>query len=276
MLIKKSLLSLTIGMSLSGCGTQDSQKANTSKNNVYQGEKAAQTDGVFYLYGGCTAVLVAPQILLSAAHCFPNYSSSDLNNPKRKVYYETLNKDFPIKRIRLAEYEIRNQIRVHPSDLNRPGFDLAVLEIEDYGEIPHDHIKKIVPREFDASLRPLRTTFTIQGYGWTDDKLDGFANPSTQLPRPLQEGAIIFVSRWGLFNQEVYFTGANNACKGDSGGPIFLGSDNNRRLAAITIAYTPFYLDKTCEEADTIATNLGSPAVRQWISQATEGRVVLD
>jgi hypothetical protein len=246
------------------------KKMDDSTPQVFNGQEAQNKKGIFKLSSPCSAVLVAPGTLLSAGHCFggnwelPPGKQPSLNGPL-KIYYEFMNKSFPVTKIQVAPHKVINQISVNPDDINIPGFDLALITFEDWGEIPTDHIRNIIPADGDKKFRLLTTPATIQGYGWTDERVV----PAVKQ----QEGKLYWVSRWGLYGQEIYFTGPSNACGGDSGGPVFDSGRDGSQVEGITIRHVFFYLDKYCDKDDTIATNLAHPVVREWIRAASNGVV---
>jgi hypothetical protein len=268
---------------LLSCGLKENPPNQESQPKIFNGREANDKVGVFFIYGGCTAVLVAPGTLLTAGHCFSSYLPSSLANPQGKVHYEVMRRDFPITRIQVAEFAMRNQIRVHPNDLNRPGFDLAIVEFDDSGQVPLSHVQKFVREGFEKPLRPLINRFTVQGYGYTEDPGPNEPDAQVEVPRSLQQANLDYVSPWGLFGQELYFTGAANICNGDSGGPVYFGNGADKRLAGISIATNIFYFGLFCgsydpepTSQDSIAINLGHPAVREWITRQTDGRVLFD
>jgi hypothetical protein len=246
------------------------KKIDDSTPQVFNGQEAQNKKGIFKLSSPCSAVLVAPGTLLSAGHCYANNwelpagKQPSLNGPL-KIYYEFMNKSFPVTKIQVSPFKIINQIRVHPDDINRPGFDLALINFEDWGEIQSDHIRPLIPADGDQNFRRLSTTATIHGYGWTDEHLI--------LATKQQEGKLYWVSRWGLYGQESYFTGPSAGCAGDSGGPVFMNVGGEPSVAGIAITRALFYLDKDCLDDDTITTNLAHPVVREWIRAASNGVV---
>ena len=80
-----------------------------------------------------------------------------------------------------------------------------------------------------------------------------------------------WVSKWGLFGQESYFTGPSNGCPGDSGGPVFMPVGNKSMIAGITIRVGLYHRGFDCFANDTITTNLAHPAVRDWLRVASNG-----
>lgn len=277
-MFKKLSIALLVTAAVGGaCGDKKYQK-ESSDLSVFSGKPATDRSrlGVFFVYGGCSAVLVGKGQLLTAGHCFYFESDDALLNPRdRKVFYESNSADYSITRIQKAPFKLQNQLRLHPSDYNKPGIDLALIDFDDRGEIPESHVQKIVGPNFDVAYQSLRQELTVAGYGWVDQTLSNVDENKT-VPRRLQEGSMYWVSRWGIQSQEIYMTGPSNICQGDSGGPVFLNGGDRRLLVGINIATSTFYLRNRCAVDDSIATNLGHPSVRSWISKASGNQIPLD
>lgn len=149
----------------------------------------------------CTGVVLAPNVLLTAAHCVQPAADYAV-----VVFEAGTPRLVPVSRIAL-----------HPSydpnsfETRRPTPDLAVLRLSE--TLPAD----FRPAELSTqmALPPKRTAFTVAGYGVTKDGDGKSAGTlrSVELPSIGTTGGIMVRLSDGA---------AKGGCTGDSGGPVLI------------------------------------------------------
>lgn len=239
-----------------------------ARAQIYKGTESSSKQGIFRLGGAatCTAVQVARGILLTAGHCASANWEWREGQPERFVTYEhKANKQYSISKIVAAPFLNKNGVRIHPEDRNKPAFDLSVLFLANPDFTASD-VLPLVDKDVEKTWDRLEVQLRVAGYGLTDDE--------RSLPN-LLETNMWFIANWGLFDQEIYlYSIKGNTCPGDSGGPVL----HNGRVIGIVNAGTQWYKDTPvdhCFKEDTIATNLASKHVREWLYEVSEGEIDL-
>lgn len=262
--LKKVLSPLwLLGILSQACAPDSHSPAPRSEPKIYGGAASSYKRGIFLVSGSsgaCTGTLVAKRTILTAGHCFQDEAGSTAD---LKVYYEEMNKEFPIQRIRVKAHKNLNSITVDPQNFNQIAFDLALITIDDYGEIPDDHIQTLISERAEQRFIEKRTSLRFFGYGWERDHDYGSR-------KRLQEGRVTWMSKWGLFNQEAYLSGPEAPCTGDSGGPVLLQQGEKFVLAGVTSKTTYFFYDNQCQPGDLIASNLAHPELQRWIKEGID------
>lgn len=172
----------------------------------------------------CTGTLVAPQIVIAAAHCL----FDDSGKPVKAQFLSLGNCiETPVK---AKTYRIRSQ-HAHPDYLRQAyGNDIAVLILD-------VAIESITPCPIASDTqRKGQSLVTLVGYRReADDRLKQF---HVRVPF-LQEN----VGRFGGREDTEFVAGepqhAIDACQGDTGGPAFIQDDGQTFLAGITSRSMP-------------------------------------
>jgi V8-like Glu-specific endopeptidase len=171
----------------------------------------------------CTAALIAPKVLLTAAHCV----SSTLHSAATK-YYAFYGND--LNAARPGDLHPIAEVHAHPAwDVNKlvAGHDVGVAILKDAATMPPLPLRRTALQvsELGRSLR-------LVGYGATD----GASQAGTGIKRETQTGLDDFDDFTLTYNDASHLT-----CNGDSGGPALLVRNGVEEIVGLTS-----FGDETC------------------------------
>ncbi|HYO67916.1 MAG TPA: trypsin-like serine protease [Archangium sp.] len=162
----------------------------------------------------CTGTLVAPRVVLTAAHCV---ESPDVSQVLSVVFSPEPARALPAERVRVLEG------RLHPA-FNAVENDIGVLLLaEDAPVAPVPWAEVSLPA--DVVGRTLR----VVGFGRDDEGRTGSRRSGTARVTAVEAGTFSIEASPGM------------SCGGDSGGPLFLEAGGAERLVGVTS-----YGDPTC------------------------------
>jgi V8-like Glu-specific endopeptidase len=254
--------SITVGLTLAACsavepteeatGTDESRivggKVNTGDPAVFQLKTVTPLQGGSTSIGSCTATLVSPTVLLTAAHCIEGAGAATtawVNNTT------TPSTALPSQATGWKKISTMQMHENYPQRFANLGYDCAVLVLE-------DPITDITPKTYRKAPLPasaVGTTARIVGYGNTNGAAGTGSGTKRELATRIKEvrdGVLTIGSRGAV------------SCQGDSGGPAFLSEGGEEVIAGISS-----YGDVGCVENGSYArTELCAPFFDQFVHQA--------
>ncbi|CAN5912592.1 hypothetical protein BH11MYX2_BH11MYX2_02510 [soil metagenome] len=213
----RSLLVLSSALFVSACVAAPSE-LSTDEQSIIGGEASTDNSAVVMLVGypadksvldSCTAVLVAPKVLLTAAHCgdatdHPNYTYGIF--PGDDAGNKNLVQIIPF---------LKTVTAVHPHPSYTPDlpfsadYDIAIVELQD--ALP---VAPLPMRTTTVTSSIVNTPAQIIGYGQTTYMQFNQKRYSATTVVTAVEGDTIVVG-----------DSAKRSCLGDSGGPALIGGE---------------------------------------------------
>jgi secreted trypsin-like serine protease len=198
----------------------------------------------------CSGTLIAPRVFLTAAHC-----TSYLESMGIRDVWVTFDSAYDSRSTTIAGTMHTNPEYSRSQSDPR---DLAVVVLD---RAPQGVAPAALPRAgaFNGDLRG--QTFTAVGYGKHEAAKDGSGRPTQAAPLVREQATAQLTTTtatWLRMSQNEA-QGWGGTCKGDSGGPNFLGTSN--LLAATTITG-----DTYCK-ATNVAYRLDTPSARRFLGR---------
>jgi len=208
-------------------------------------------EGTLYIW--CSGTLVAPNVFLTAAHCFFGADS-----PRVHVSFDT-----QIDEPNLDPADLlAGTAYAHPDawsgGMSDP-LDIAVVMLDDPVADITPAILPVAGRLDHKALR--NQIFTAVGYGMTRDTQQGgwqTIEPIDGVRRYATQSFLSLQKAWLLLSM-VPAIGSGGTCYGDSGGPHFLGGPDSHTIASITVTG-----DTWCKATDKTY-RLDTPAARDFL-----------
>ena len=200
---------------------------NIFETRIVGGEQSEPGEFPFFVdCKGCGGILIAPGVVLSAAHCFPEFVSEVIVGA-----YEFGQETYGAVEVNVADYESHPQYDDESLDN-----DFALYRLEKEVNIKTD-ITLLVNSEY--KVPSVGQPVTVIGMGMLYEE-----GPADNYLRDVEVLAIdekVCNGRkgyGGLVNDDVMFCagvegGGQDACSGDSGGPLILKSGNIHLLVGI-------------------------------------------
>ena len=190
-----------------------SQKAVTAR--VINGESTSDYAAVGIVNNGCTGTLIAPDVVLTAAHCVEASGGGYIGDTE-------------------GTFEVNGQvynttkITVHP-DYNPnnfgAGYDIAIMKLD-------RAVEGVTPHDINRTVPVVGQTLTLVGFGETGSSSSGGSNGDfgnkTVGQTAIDEVTQTHVS-WNFDSHN-----ESNTAPGDSGGPAFLEFAGKLVVAGIT------------------------------------------
>lgn len=189
-----------------------SQKAVTAR--VINGESTSDYSAVGIVNNGCTGTLIAPDVVLTAAHCVEANGGGYIGDTE-------------------GTFEVNGQvynttkITVHPNynpnDFGA-GYDIAIMKLDRV-------VEGVTPHDINRTIPVVGQTLTLVGFGETGSSTSGSNNDFGN--KTVGQTAIDEVTQnhvsWNFDSHD-----ESNTAPGDSGGPAFLEQNGKLVVAGIT------------------------------------------
>jgi hypothetical protein len=200
----------------------------------------------------CSAVVVAENLIATAAHCLQNQPAEDFT----VLFGDSVRSPTATRRV----VEVRQFRRWGP--YSSAHFDMAWLKID--GVIPEDH----APAEILSD--PARLTkdvpLTIVGYGRTSSSASDYGSR-------LAVDSVFNRHENSKLWRNVFVTGptpGKGTCQGDSGGPAYARIGGKWYLVGVNYGTPPeLFASIRCEDGQNVETFIG--AYKSWIAASSGG-----
>lgn len=210
---------------------------------------------VYLKNSGCSAVIVGPHVLLTAAHCVPN----GLAEVPR--FLHRAKEPGRCQRQPDASDESRGRGSCgRPARKRPPGADLALCVFGDPA-FPADYRYQILATKAPAP----GTLLTFVGFGCTGTGSCEAAGTSAS-SSSAQQGTTrmhLVASDATWITEADLSRGDAGLCAGDSGGPVFLGPDGRRVVAIAKASCIGWRIERSA------VTPLGTPSTVDWMCRWT-------
>lgn len=225
-----------------GPAEDDAAEPAASESAIVGGSVSAGDPAVFQLktvtpsgggstISGCTATLVAPKVLVTAAHCIESATPQSV----AWVNNATTPADMPSA---ANGWRRAAQIKKHPSypqQYMNYGYDCAVIVLE-------EPVTAVTPKPYKRTkmgAESLQAPARIVGYGNTNGRAGTGSGTKRELATKIKEvrDGVLTIGSLGAVS-----------CQGDSGGPAFVSEGGVETIAAISS-----YGDIGCVESGSYA-----------------------
>ncbi|CAF97472.1 unnamed protein product, partial [Tetraodon nigroviridis] len=223
----------TVALQCLDCGQRRSTSRIIGGNVAKLGQWPWQMTLHFRGSHVCGGILISPDFVLTAAHCFPESNKLAILAENWEVYsgvesLDKLPKPYKVKRILLSE--------LYNSDTN--DYDVALLKLA-APVVFDDNVQPACLPSRDQILAPGTQCWTT-GFGTTEDG-------SSSVSKSLMEVSVNIISDTVCNSVTVYnkavtknmlcagdLKGGKDSCQGDSGGPLVCQEDDRWYVVGIT------------------------------------------
>ncbi|TRY57386.1 hypothetical protein DNTS_024966, partial [Danionella cerebrum] len=215
---------------VSNCGTPPVSSRIIGGSVAADGQWPWQTSLHFQGYHTCGGTLVAPDFIITAAHCFPKDTPSSLLPSNWRVYIGFVSQlNLP------SPYYVKQIIVNDHYDETTKDNDIALLKLS----TPASTIQPICLPVIGQTFTPGQRCWTT-GFGVTTQGADSISDSLMEVPINLIDSTVC--NRPSVYNNQITknmlcagdLGGGKDSCQGDSGGPLVCKAGNQWYLTGIT------------------------------------------
>ncbi len=246
----RSLALIAVSM-FAACGVADVSGAATSTDAIVGGQLAPDDDAVYMLYlrgddgaaSLCTATLIAPRTLLTAAHCAdPRILGSSSVRITATNAADESTVQFGVNTVRVTE------TRLHPSwNAATLANDIALLLLE--------RPQPVTPKAWNTATLEGRGGQLVRAVGYGTIGNGQASGVRRQVELTLRQFNIVILSLGDFTSRGI--------CHGDSGGPTFMTFDDGVERV---IGVHSFTRSESCTDGADTRVDSYTTFITQWLA----------
>ncbi len=219
----------------------------------------------------CSAIVLSPQVVLTAAHCVENVLPENINLIEGvSPWLSPLNPE---------RWHQSTDILIHPKfKKNSPDYDLALLKLN--RPLSGGSVVTIYDQD------PNQLFIALAGYGFRINSIRSGADDSSQSNDVLKNnsGELFYITQllqnYSVNNLTFFFekSSAETVCIGDSGGPALIYNEQTQNFAALGLLsgsvqfvssqQNAQFMDQDFCSETPVYSNLRHPEIRHWIDRS--------